>query len=68
MNDVAAHSELLDALVAEIQQKGRQSSKHVADVAQEQQVKEMVEGAVKQLGGLDVVRPVPTSTCAAVTN
>ncbi|KAJ7220744.1 NAD-binding protein [Mycena pura] len=55
VNDVAAHSELLDALVAEIQQKGRQSSKHVADVAQEQQVKEMVEGAVKQLGGLDVM-------------
>ncbi|KAJ7220746.1 hypothetical protein GGX14DRAFT_515093 [Mycena pura] len=55
VNDIVAHSELLDTLVTEIQQKGRQSSKHVADVAQEQQVKEMVEGAAKQLGGLDVM-------------
>ncbi|KAJ7198971.1 acetoin reductase family protein [Mycena pura] len=70
VNDVPAHSELLDALVAEIQQKGRQSSKHVADVAQEQQVKEMVEGAVKQLGGLDVMvanAGVPERSVAGLT-
>jgi NAD(P)-dependent dehydrogenase (short-subunit alcohol dehydrogenase family) len=55
VNDVAANSANLDSLVAEIKQKGRESSKHIADVSQDEQVKVMVEEVVKQHGSLDVV-------------
>ncbi|KAF7369257.1 NAD-binding protein [Mycena venus] len=55
VNDVAANSANLDSLVAEIKQKGRESSKHIADVSQDEQVKVMVEEVVKQHGSLDVM-------------
>jgi NAD(P)-dependent dehydrogenase (short-subunit alcohol dehydrogenase family) len=56
VNDVAVNSEKLGTLVNEILAKGRSSSKHIADVSQEEQVKEMVEKVVQHHGGLDVVR------------
>jgi len=43
-------------VVQEIQKKGRASSKHVADVSQDEQVKGMVDQVVERHGGLDVVR------------
>ncbi|KAJ7133590.1 hypothetical protein C8R44DRAFT_528576, partial [Mycena epipterygia] len=52
-NDIAVHSDKLDALVNEIQEKGRASSKHIADVSREDQV----ELVVQQHGGLDVMVP-----------
>ncbi|KAJ6551129.1 NAD(P)-binding protein [Mycena capillaripes] len=55
VNDVASSSETLGTLVDQIVAKGRSSSKHIADVSQEDQVKEMVEQVVKQHGGLDVM-------------
>ncbi|KAJ7097549.1 NAD(P)-binding protein [Mycena epipterygia] len=55
VNDITVNSEKLDKLVGEIQEKGRMSSKHIADVAQEDQVKTMVELVVQQHGGLDVM-------------
>ncbi|KAJ7722884.1 NAD-binding protein [Mycena maculata] len=55
VNDISANSEHLESLVEEIQKKGRASSKHIADVSQEEQVKEMVDGVVQTLGGLDVM-------------
>ncbi|KAJ7097568.1 NAD-binding protein [Mycena epipterygia] len=55
VNDIASNSAPLDALVDEIQKKGRESSTFVADVSQEEQVKEMVELVVKKLGRLDVM-------------
>jgi NAD(P)-dependent dehydrogenase (short-subunit alcohol dehydrogenase family) len=55
VNDVAGNSENLDTLVGEIQSKGRSSSKCVADVSQEDQVKAMVDMVVEKYGGLDVV-------------
>ncbi|KAJ7133573.1 NAD-binding protein [Mycena epipterygia] len=55
VNDIAVHSDKLDALVSEIQEKGRASSKHIADVSREDQVKEMVELVVQKHGGLDVM-------------
>ncbi|KAJ7097567.1 NAD-binding protein [Mycena epipterygia] len=55
VNDIASNSAPLDALVDEIQKKGRESSTFVADVSQEEQVKEMVEFVVKKLGRLDVM-------------
>jgi len=55
LNDISSNSEKLDALVDEIQKKGRASSKHVADVSQDEQVKGMVEQVVEKHGSLDVM-------------
>ncbi|KAJ7779151.1 hypothetical protein B0H16DRAFT_1711503 [Mycena metata] len=55
VNDIASNSESLDTLVDEIQKKGRKSSKFIADVSQEEAVKQMVEQVVKDHGGLDVM-------------
>ncbi|KAJ7850628.1 NAD-binding protein [Mycena olivaceomarginata] len=57
VNDVSSKSENLDTLVEEIQKKGRASSKHIADVSQDQQVQTLVEEVVKKHGSLDVVLP-----------
>ncbi|KAJ7206550.1 hypothetical protein GGX14DRAFT_551504 [Mycena pura] len=59
VNDVPARAEALATLVAEIEAKGRTSSVHVADVAQEVEVRAMVAAVVARHGGLDVVRLVP---------
>lgn len=56
VNDVVSNTEKLDALVDEIEKKGRAASKYIADVSQDEQVKEMVERVVEKHGGLDVVR------------
>jgi NAD(P)-dependent dehydrogenase (short-subunit alcohol dehydrogenase family) len=56
VNDIAAKDDNLDQVVAEIRAKGRSSSKHIADVSVDAQVREMVEQVVTQHGGLDVVR------------
>ncbi|KAJ7850632.1 acetoin reductase family protein [Mycena olivaceomarginata] len=55
VNDVSSKSENLDTLVEEIQKKGRASSKHIADVSQDQQVQTFVEEVVKNHGSLDVM-------------
>ncbi|KAJ7312992.1 hypothetical protein DFH08DRAFT_1042417 [Mycena albidolilacea] len=55
VNDVSSKSENLDTLVEEIQKKGRASSKHIADVSQDQQVQTLVEEVVKNHGSLDVM-------------
>lgn len=56
VNDVPANQPALDALVAEIRATGRRACALLADVTQEAQVREMVEGVVRELGALDVVR------------
>ncbi|KAJ6482586.1 NAD-binding protein [Mycena sanguinolenta] len=55
VNDISSNSEKLDALVSEIQEKGRAGSKYVADVSQDEQVKRMVEEVVERHGSLDVM-------------
>ncbi|KAJ7094287.1 acetoin reductase family protein [Mycena epipterygia] len=55
VNDIEGKSVNLDTLVEEIQKRGQASLKCVANVSQEDQVKEMVELAVQKLGRLDVV-------------
>ncbi|KAJ7819879.1 hypothetical protein B0H13DRAFT_1661157 [Mycena leptocephala] len=55
VNDISSNSSKLATLVAELKNMGRASSKYVADVSQEDQVREMVELVVKIHGGLDVV-------------
>ncbi|KAJ7267180.1 hypothetical protein C8J57DRAFT_1326923 [Mycena rebaudengoi] len=55
VNDIAAKDDNLDQVVAEIRAKGRSSSKHIADVSVDAQVREMVEQVVTQHGGLDVM-------------
>ncbi|KAJ7677892.1 NAD(P)-binding protein [Mycena polygramma] len=55
VNDILSNSENLDALVAEIKSKGRTSSKHIADVSQDAEVRGMVEQVVERHGGLDVM-------------
>ena len=56
VNDISAKLEQLETLVAEIKQKGQQSSAHPADVSQEEEVKDMAAQVVERYGGLDVVR------------
>jgi NAD(P)-dependent dehydrogenase (short-subunit alcohol dehydrogenase family) len=57
VNDVSSNAGKLDQLVDEIKARGCASSKHIADVSMDGQVREMVEQVVEQLGaGLDVVR------------
>ncbi|KAJ7258232.1 NAD-binding protein [Mycena rebaudengoi] len=55
VNDVSSNADKLDQLVEEIKAKGRASSKHIADVSVDEQVREMVEQVVQLLGGLDVM-------------
>jgi len=55
VNDIPENSDKLDTVVGEIKQKGRESSKHLADVSQDEKVKQMVEEVVKHHGGLDVM-------------
>lgn len=55
VNDLPSQQSALDSLVEEINAKGRKAFAVPADVSQEEQVKEMVESAVKNLGGLNVV-------------
>ncbi|KAJ7267172.1 hypothetical protein C8J57DRAFT_360829 [Mycena rebaudengoi] len=55
VNDVSGNTGKLDQLVDEIKAKGRASYKHIADVSVDEQVREMVEQVVQQLGGLDVM-------------
>ena len=55
VDDVASKTHLLKEVVAEIQQLGRKAIALPYDVTKEQEVKEMVEKTVAELGGLDVV-------------
>ncbi|KAJ7222138.1 acetoin reductase family protein [Mycena pura] len=55
VNDLGSNSEKLDSLVDEIQNKGRASSKYIADVSLEGEVKDMVDQVVRDHGGLDVM-------------
>ncbi|KAJ7850627.1 hypothetical protein B0H14DRAFT_2762926, partial [Mycena olivaceomarginata] len=55
VNDVSNNSEKLDALVDEIQGKGRASSKYIADVSQDEQVRAMISEVAEKHGSLDVM-------------
>ncbi|KAJ7607204.1 NAD-binding protein [Roridomyces roridus] len=54
VNDISVSTELQN-LVKEIQERGRVSSIHAADVSQDAQVKEMIEAVVQTHGSLDVM-------------
>ncbi|KAJ7607201.1 NAD(P)-binding protein [Roridomyces roridus] len=54
VNDISVSAELQN-LAKEIQGRGRTSSIHVADVSQDEQVKEMIEAVVEKHGSLDVM-------------
>ncbi|KAJ7444592.1 NAD-P-binding protein [Mycena galericulata] len=55
VNDLSTYSEELGKVVEEILAKGRASSQHVADISQEEQVKQMAEQAAEHHAGLDVM-------------
>jgi len=55
LNDLSSKREQLEAVQAEIIQKGRRSTVVAADVSVEAEVQTMVEGTVRDLGGLDVM-------------
>lgn len=55
LNDLSSKREKLEAVQAEIIQKGRRSTVVAADVSVEAEVQTMVEGTVRDLGGLDVM-------------
>lgn len=55
LNDIR-HHDGLENTKEEIKKLGREVIECIADVSKETQVKEMVDAAVENLGGLDVVR------------
>ncbi|KAI0312322.1 short chain oxidoreductase [Amylostereum chailletii] len=55
VNDTASNRVALDSVVSEIEATGRRGLALTADVSDEGQVKDMVAGVVKELGGLDVM-------------
>ncbi|KAF7979343.1 hypothetical protein HWV62_42769 [Athelia sp. TMB] len=55
INDLPAHSKLLDSLKSEIEANGTKCAIVVADVSDDTQVKSMVDQAVQELGSLDVM-------------
>ncbi|KAJ7682533.1 NAD-binding protein [Mycena polygramma] len=55
VNDIPANAQNLLEVVKEIEAKGRSSSKHLADVANEEQVKSMIADVARLHGGLDVM-------------
>lgn len=58
VNDIVSNKTSLDTLLEEIKQKGRKSCAIIADVSIEEQVKDMVDSVVKELGSLDVVSTI----------
>lgn len=66
VNDIPANTQKLKALVEEIKAKGRKASFFIADISQEDQVKLMVESVARDLGGLDVVRSVNSSSVSSL--
>jgi NAD(P)-dependent dehydrogenase (short-subunit alcohol dehydrogenase family) len=61
VNDIPSKAKELEALVTEICAKNRKSLAVVGDVSQETDVQRLVDTAVTELGGLDVVRYFPLS-------
>lgn len=55
VNDLDVQSSKLEALASEIRNKGRKSTVLFADISSEEDVENMVERTVSELGGLDVV-------------
>ncbi|KAJ8587340.1 short chain oxidoreductase [Rhizopogon salebrosus TDB-379] len=55
LNDLPAKHEQLNALAAEIENLGRKTCIVPADVSEENQVKQMIDSTVEQLGGLYVM-------------
>ncbi|KAJ7621276.1 NAD(P)-binding protein [Roridomyces roridus] len=55
VNGLSNADQRLDALAEEIRHKGRASSIHMADVSQDEEVKNMIEMVVQTHGGLDVM-------------
>ncbi|KAH8118156.1 NAD-binding protein [Phellopilus nigrolimitatus] len=55
VNDIPSKASELDVLVAELQQKGRRALAIPADISLETDVISMIEKAVQELGGLDVM-------------
>lgn len=55
VNDVAEQAEKLNGVVATIRAKGRKALAVLGDVSVEDDVKQLVEKTVEELGGLDVM-------------
>lgn len=55
VNDLPSNEEALASVVAQIKAKGRRAVPLLADVTKEEEVRDMVSGAVDLLGGLDVM-------------
>jgi NAD(P)-dependent dehydrogenase (short-subunit alcohol dehydrogenase family) len=55
LNDILSNTTNLSNVAAEVRSKKRKAFEVIADVRAENQVKDMVDSTVKELGGLDVV-------------
>lgn len=58
INDLPSQKSALEALHKEIILLGRRSYIHIADMAKESEIKNMVDSVVENLGGLHVVSPI----------
>lgn len=55
INDMLVHEEELNSVAEEVRAIGRRAATFIGDVSQEDVVKALVEKAVAELGGVDVV-------------
>ncbi|KAH0826109.1 NAD(P)-binding protein [Lanmaoa asiatica] len=55
INDIQSNKANLEAVSAEIAAKGRRTTRIIADVTDEAQVKGMIDDVVRELGGLDAM-------------
>ena len=65
VNDLPRKNDQLDAVVKAIQAKGRRAAAVAGDATVEADVVALVDAAVKEFGGLDIVRPPQCFTCCS---
>jgi NAD(P)-dependent dehydrogenase (short-subunit alcohol dehydrogenase family) len=66
INDLPSQKSQLQEVQAHITQQGRKALTFLADVSVENEVIQMIESAVEQTGGLDVVRVHTTVNCCHI--
>jgi NAD(P)-dependent dehydrogenase (short-subunit alcohol dehydrogenase family) len=67
INDMPDQKELLESVAEEIQKKGRRAVTLCGDASEEKDVKALVDKAVEELGGVDVVSSTVHAACHSST-
>lgn len=58
INDLVDNKEQLEGVAEEVKAKGRRAAIFIGDVSEDEAVKALIQEAVKELGGVDVVSVV----------